>query len=182
MALGILAILAVLLASVAHADPCGPSLAEVKRAARSQAGLDGDVRWRRRARLAGLMPWLTLRGARTTDWEDDRLYAEPPDEVGNRVVFEARLSWRLDRLVYDPSEPRLAGLEHEHARARTALDIEMTTLYFRWRRAALAAESAVDDAPDKQLDAEEAWAQIEARTGQKLADRGWRCPNSFEGP
>jgi hypothetical protein len=176
----------VLLASVAHADPCAPSLAEVKRAARSQAGLDEDVRWRRRARLAGLMPWLTLRGARTTDWEDDRLYAEPPDEVGNRVVFEARLSWRLDRLVYDPSEPRLAGIEHDHARARTALDIEMTTLYFRWRRAALAAAVTTDepseDAAAKQLDAEEAWAQIEARTGHKLADRGWRCPNSIEGP
>lgn len=161
----------------AHADPCAPSLREVQRAARGHAGLDEDVRWRRRARLAGLLPWVTVRGARALDWDDER-YAVVPEEVGNRVLFEARLSWRLDRLLYEPAEPRLAGLEREVARARTALDEEVTLLYFRWRRAELAAL----DEPEKRLDADEAWALLDLRTGGKLADGGWRCPNSLSTP
>lgn len=141
------------------------------------------VRWRRRARLAGLLPWVTLRGARALDWHDER-YAVVPEEVGNRVVFEARLSWRLDRLLYEPAEPRLAALERETARARAALEEEVTLLYFRWRRAELEAT----EAPERQLDADEAWALLDVRTGGRLGDLGAdparklaegtrRCPN-----
>jgi hypothetical protein len=163
--------------ATAHADPCLPSLRAMQRAARQHAGLDEDVRWRRRARFAGLLPWVTLRGARALDWDDDR-YTAIPDEVGNREVYEVRLSWRLDRLLYDPAEPRLAGVERDVSRARAALDEEVTQLYFRWRRAEL---TAADD-PAKRLDADEAWALLDTRTGHKLADDPGRCPNSFSDP
>jgi hypothetical protein len=163
-------------ALAARADPCLPSLRELQRSARRHAGLDKDVRWRGRARLAGLLPWVTLRSARALRWEDDP-YAAVPDEVGNNLVYEARLSWRLDRLLYDPAEPRLAGVERDAARARAALDEEVTLLFFRWRRAELASV----ESPETRLDAEEAWALLDARTGGKLADGPWRCPNSNSG-
>lgn len=163
------------------ADACAcapPALPELRAAARRHAGLDEMPRWRRRARLAAALPWLTLRTARTQAW-DDEVYAATPAEIGNRVVVEARLSWRLDRLLYDPAEPRLAGVERDTARARAALDAEVTALSFAWRRAriALAEAGEVDEAvdPARALDVEEAWAHLDARTGGWMSRHG-ACP------
>jgi hypothetical protein len=156
-------------AAIAHAEPCQPSLREIQRAARRHAGLDEEVRWRKRARVAGLLPWVTVRSARGLRWDEDP-YVTGPEEVGNNVLYEARLSWRLDRLLYDSAEPRLAELERDVARARAAVDEEVTLLYFRWRRAELAAASAEDPAEER-LDAEEAWSLLDARTGGRLASR-----------
>lgn len=167
-------------AADANAEPCQPSLREIQRAARRHAGLDEDVRWRRRARLAGILPWVTVRSSRGLRWEDDP-YVAVPEEVGNNVMVEARLSWRLDRLLYDPAEPRLAELERDVARARAAVDEEVTLLYFRWRRAELAA-AAAEDPTETRLDAEEAWSLLDTRTGGKLAGGLWRCPNSNSDP
>ncbi len=167
--------------------PCGsavgPTLSDLRRAARRHAGVDTVPRWRRRARLAALLPWMTVRGARALDW-DDREYAPVPAEVGNNLVFEARLTWRLDRLLYEPAEPRLDGVARDVARARGALDADVTVLYFRWRRAELAARAdsttSADGTTDgtseagKRLDADEAWALLDARTGGWLAREGCR--------
>ncbi len=161
----------------AEAPRCAPPVVEVRREARRHADLDRTPRWRKRARLAALLPWVSVRGARALDW-DDEVYAERPLEVGNNLVLEARLSWRLDRVAYDPAEPRLADAERDLARARGALDAEVTTLYYRWRRAEAAAAEATDDEgaalAGKQLDAEEAWSLLDARTGGWLARQACR--------
>jgi len=177
----ILGVVAVVLATarLAAAAPCAiqiegqPSLVELRRVARTRAGLAEVPHWRGRARTAALLPLVTLRAARALDWDDGGDYTGSPIEVGNNVVFEARLTWRLDRLVFEPAEPRLDGVERDAHRARSALDAEVTRLYFRWRRAMLAATAIPDDA-SRRLDAEEAWAELDARTGGWLGERG--CP------
>lgn len=109
-----------------------------------------------------------LRASRALDWDDGGVYTGTPTEVGNNVMFEARLTWHLDRLVYDAAEPRLDVVKRDSVRARNALDTEVTHLYFRWRRALLAAE---DGDAARQLDVEEAWAHLDARTGGWLSRR-----------
>jgi hypothetical protein len=173
------------LAPAAAAEPCrAPPLRRVQAAARRAAGLDELPRWRGRARAAALLPYLSLRAGRTLDWDDTALTRATEPEVDHQVVLEARMTWRLDRLLYEPAEPRLLEAERAVARARAALDAEVTTLYFRWRRAELAREPAPDaevgDAGDGaavrrvELDADEALAQLDARTGGWLATE-WGC-------
>lgn len=151
--------LAALLASraPAHADPC-PSLSSLRRNARDHAGLDTLPNWRGRARSAALLPMVTVRAARGLDWDD-------PTDVDHNVIYEARLTWRLDRLLYEPAEPRLHGVEREVHRARAAVDAEVTRLYFRWRRARLAAR---DGGETEMLDVEEAWAELDGLSGGAL--------------
>ncbi|HEU4733922.1 MAG TPA: hypothetical protein VFT22_38790, partial [Kofleriaceae bacterium] len=74
----------------------GPAIAAVLSAAYAAAGLDRDPGggWIRRARLGGLVPWLTVRTTRDTSWQDDQ------PEVGHGTTFEVRATWRLDRLVF----------------------------------------------------------------------------------
>ncbi len=165
----------------AAADPCtaAPGLRELRGAARKHAGLLEIPRWRGRARTAALLPYLSLRAARALDWDDTALTRASAPEVDHQVVLEARMTWRLDRLLYEPAEPRLHGVEHAAVKARAALDAEVTTLYFRWRRARLELDRAAraadadDDAaePRLALDVEEALAQLDARTGGWLTAR-----------
>ncbi len=158
--------LATLLASgaPAHADPC-PSLSSLRRAARDHAGLATVPTWRGRARTAALLPMVTLRAARGLDWDEGGVSTGLPTEVDNNVVYEARLTWRLDRLLFEPAEPRLHGVEREVHRARAAVDADVTRLYFRWRRARLHAR---DGGEAEQLDVEEAWAELDGLSGGAL--------------
>jgi hypothetical protein len=169
-------VLAFLLGGVTHAfaDPCAdgpttmPTLPELRRAARRHAKLEDLPGWRGRARTAALLPTLSLRAARALGWDDGGVDTGVPTEVDHDLVFEARLTWRLDRLIYEPAEPRLHVVERDAARARAALDNEMTRLYFQWRRTMVAAE---EGDPLKVIDAQEAWAHLDARTGGWLTQR-----------
>jgi hypothetical protein len=70
----------------------------------------------------------------TTSTVDDtgRIY----DATGANLWLEARLTWRLDRLLYADDEPTLerVRLEREEARARVAS--RTLDLLFAWERAA----------------------------------------------
>lgn len=118
----------------------GPSIDEVLSAAYRAAGLDGEARagWRWRARLAGLVPWLTVRTARDTSWQDMR------SEVGHGASFEVRATWRLDRLVFDGRELQVATIEAARRRERSRLASRVIRLYYLWRRTAGAAADAAD--------------------------------------
>ena len=165
------------LAGPAGAQPCAdvPSVRDVRTQARRHAGLDEIPRWRGRARAAALLPWLTLRAARGLDWDDGPAARATVPEVNHDVVYEARMTWRLDRLIYEPAEPRLLDGERTARRARATLDEDVTKLYFRWRRAeqAVAARIAAGEPaePRLTLDAEEALALLDARTGGWLGER-----------
>jgi hypothetical protein len=97
--------------------------------ARRAAGVDLDLPrgMARRARLAALLPTLGVRAARTTSWHDD----EP--EVGHATTYEARVTWRLERLIYDPRETTAARLAMAMRRERRHLDAHVIGLYYRWR-------------------------------------------------
>jgi hypothetical protein len=116
----------------------GPGIAAVLAAAYTAAGLDRDPRdsWIRRARLAGLVPWLTVRTTRDTSWQDEQ------SEVGHGTSFEVRATWRLDRLLFDSKELQVAGLETARHRERRRLAARVIRAYFTWRRAASAGRGA----------------------------------------
>src|SRR5262245_26064025 len=64
----------------------GPTIGAVLTAAFAAAGLDRDPGrgWIRRARLAGLVPWVTVRTARDTSWQ------EPQSDIGHSTALELR--------------------------------------------------------------------------------------------
>ena len=139
----------------------GPSIADVLQAAYHTAGLDRSPArsWVRRSRLAGLMPWLTVRTGRDTSWEDDGTSG-----VGRSNVVEVRATWRLDRLVFDGHELQVATIEAARRRERRRLASRVIRAYFTWRRAASTAATL----PAR---AEEAIAELDALTD------GWFSAN-----
>jgi len=142
----------------------GPAIADVLQAAYHTAGLDRSPArsWVRRSRLAGLMPWLTVRTGRDTSWEDDGTSG-----VGRSSVVEVRATWRLDRLVFDGHELQVATIEAARRRERRRLASRVIRAYFTWRRAA-AAVAVASTLPAR---AEEAIAELDALTD------GWFSAN-----
>jgi outer membrane protein TolC len=109
-----------------------PAISAVLASAYSAAGLDRDPKdsWLLRARLGGLVPWVTVRTTRDTSWQDDS------SEVGHGTTLELRATWRLDRLVFDAKELQVAAVEAARRRERRRLASRVIRAYFTWRRAA----------------------------------------------
>jgi hypothetical protein len=127
-----------------HADP--PVRAVVAAAIR-HAGLAGDPgrALRRRARWAGVVPWISVRAARDLGWTDTTSASASSItgiDVDHGEVIEVRATWRLDRLVFDTNETRALGLDASRSRARRELAREVIHLYYRRQR--LAADPAAD--------------------------------------
>lgn len=133
-----------------------PPIREVLTAAYTSAGLDEDRSrsWSRRARLAGLVPWLSVRTGRDTRWQD----LDP--EVDRDTTIEVRATWRLDRLVFDGRELQVASIRAAHRRERRRLASQVIQAYFAWRRLASAARVE----PRWASRAEQATAELDALT------------------
>lgn len=163
----------------AEGDPprpvIGPRIGLVVAAAYRASGLDHDagrgLAWR--ARLGGLVPWLSVRTARDTSWHDG-----DPD-IGRGTTLEVRATWRLDRLVFDSRELGASSLERARRRDRRRLASRVIRAYFTWRRAsALVSERARDRADEAaaELDAvTEGWFS-EAVADARRAASGGRTP------
>ncbi|HEX3478423.1 MAG TPA: hypothetical protein VHT91_25555 [Kofleriaceae bacterium] len=110
----------------------GPGIGAVIAAAYAAAGLDHDPQdsWLRRARLAGLVPWVTVRTTRDTSWQDDS------SDIGHSTSLELRATWRLDRLLFDGRELQVAAVDSARHRERRRLASRVIRAYFAWRRAA----------------------------------------------
>ena len=108
-----------------------PAVREVIAAALRAAGLAGDpaAGWRRRARLAALVPQLSLRVGQDDTWKE---IADPT--LGHVVTYGVSASWRLERLVYEPSELRIATVDVLRRRERRRLAWYVISLYRAWRR------------------------------------------------
>lgn len=113
--------------------PNTPKVTAVISAAYATAGLahDSSHSWTRRARLSGLIPWLTVRTTRDTSWQDDQ------SDVGHATTLELRATWRLDRLLFDGRELEVATIETARHRERRRLATRVIRAYFAWRRAAV---------------------------------------------
>jgi len=126
----------------------GPLVSAVLSAAYAAAGLDRDPGrgWVQRTRLAGLIPWLTVRTTRDTSWQDTHA------EVGHGTTLELRATWRLDRLLFDGRELQVATIEAARRRERTRLASHVIRAYYAWRRAAAGTTRTGDDRATARID------------------------------
>lgn len=141
--------------------PHTPAIKDVLAAAYASAGLAHDPSrgWIRRARLSGLVPWLTVRTTRDASWQDDQ------SEVGHGTTLELRATWRLDRLLFDSRELQVASVEAARHRERRRLSTRVIRAYFAWRRAATGGN---DERATTRLD--EATAELDALTDGWFSD------------
>jgi hypothetical protein len=141
----------------------GPSIGAVLKAAYAAARLDRDPGggWIRRARLAGLIPWLTVRTARDTSWQD------PQSDVGHSTVIDVRATWRLDRLLFDSRELQIAAFEAARRRERQRLANQVIRSYFTWRRGAGTTDAGDDRTTPRVA---EAIAELDALTDGWFSD------------
>lgn len=177
----VVALALVAVARSAHAGPsrsddarAAPSAAAVVAAAYRAAGLDRDLArsWSRRARLAGLIPWLTVRTGRDIRWQSDAV------SVDHDMAIDVRATWRLDRLAFDGRELQAASIEAARRRERRRLATHVIRTYYAWQRAARGAcqIGGCDDAtvepglsgdperPNTRSRAQEAAAELDALT------------------
>lgn len=106
-------------------------------ASRAQQRLDGLAS---RSRAASLLPELMLRGARSTD-QSLRLAPTGTDRYdltqtgGADLLFEARATWDLDRLIFASEEIRVEHLRLDHAQSTEKLALLVLRHLFSWQRA-----------------------------------------------
>lgn len=93
-----------------------------------------------RARGSGAMPELRLRVVRSSD-ASARLTSTETDAVrtqasgGASMLYEARATWRLDRLIFSDDEIAIERLRQERAAQRRRLLHELTEAITTWLRA-----------------------------------------------
>ena len=133
-----------------------------------------------RSRVSALLPETRVRAMRL--WDDaahattlattnDTSYY---DAIGANLVLEARLTWRLDRLLYAGDEPALERLRLERQDARARLATRTLEVLFAWERAGMEQATAAPGSREEGaalLRAAEAEATLDVLTG------GW-----FSGP
>lgn len=161
-------------ATLAELEQREPTLAEVRDAALRNAGLDRhpERAWARRARLAGLMPVLTVsldRGlGHDADLSRESSGKESLDIATNRDIgVEARAVWRLDRLLYDEAEVRALQTAQRQHQERVELLLRVTGIYYQRRKLQLARQRNTNEATrlDQQLAIDELTDQLDALTG-----------------
>jgi hypothetical protein len=137
---------------VAFVPPAIPSLSPnairaLLAAAYKAAGVDRDEALSdlaARARASALAPEVRLRAYRAID-AGARLYRteDTADKAtvtdGTQNVFEARLSWRLDRLVFADEEVAIERIRVERLELKQRISARVVELTIRWQRARRAA-------------------------------------------
>ncbi len=144
----------------AHVPPASAVVAAAYRA----AGLaeDPGPGWRRRARLAGLVPTVTVRDGRDAAWRD---VSDPT--IAYVSVLGVAATWHLERLMFDPNELRISAIEAGRRRDRRRIAALAIRTYYAWLDLAAAAVRDARWAPR----ADEAAAQLDALT------EGWFSQN-----
>jgi hypothetical protein len=116
------------------------------------------------SRMAAWIPETRFRVARS---EDDRSEDGASDRVvsvaRDRWLWEGRVSWRLDHIVYSGEEPALERLRLEHAEARARVAHRALEALFAWERARL--DAGPGDSLEAQLRLREAECTLDALTG-----------------
>jgi hypothetical protein len=129
-----------------------------------------------RAHQSAALPETRLRAMRlvnetghvdsTTTTNDIRYY----DAAGANLWLEARLTWRLDRLLYADDEPTLERVRLERIEARGRVAAKIMEALFQWQHALV----DVRDAPPgtrEQLDAQ--MRVLEAEIALDVLTAGW---------
>ena len=129
-----------------------------------------------RARLSAVLPETRLRVMRvfdqsarvvdTTSTDQQRFY----DAAAANLWLEARLTWRLDRLLYADDEPTLERVRIERHDARARISARVLDALFLWQRASLDAQATAEGTRDH-LDA--MLRALEAETVLDVLTDGW---------
>jgi hypothetical protein len=151
-------------AAVELASVTAPPAAAVVAAAYRAAGLAHDPApsWRRRTRLAGLVPAVTVRDGRDAAWRD---ISDPT--IAYVSVFSVAAQWHLERLVFDANELRISAIEAGRRRDRRRVAAVVIRTYYTW----LQLRAAAPRDPRWALRADEAAAELDALTD------GWFTQN-----
>lgn len=125
------------LAAATAALPGRPTVAEVQAAALRRLAVDPRVArgWLRRARAAAILP--TLQGeldqSVVHDYQLDQAAGtadELSQDLGRGRGARARVTWELDRLLFNPDELRAARAALDADAERERILIVVTQLYF----------------------------------------------------
>jgi hypothetical protein len=155
---------------LARALATAPALPAVIATAYRTAGLADDPvpSWRTRSRWSALVPTLSSRIGNSQSWRD------VTDPTVNRALsYDVRASWRLERLVFDPNEPRFNAFDLARRRERRRIRAAVTHFYWSWlgARAALAsAELEQRRRPVAALQAQRSQSELDALTDGWFTD------------
>jgi hypothetical protein len=134
-----------------------------------------------RSRASALLPETRVRAMRLfTDAQHTTLLATTDatnyyDAIGANLILEARLTWRLDRLVYAGDEPTLERARLERQEARSRLGTRTLEALFAWERASLDERDPAESAREKRessLRTAQAAATLDVLTGGWFSTRG----------
>ena len=152
----------------------------------SDAGIDGAST---RSRLAALLPEVRLRGAQYAgldsilyDASSGRTTGSNRDQFRDTRTLEARVTWRLDRLVYGGDEPQLERLRTDRLELRLKLASKVLEALLARHRARVElgrwpGETA--EADEAALHLAEAEATLDALTAGGFT-RGFSCTQPCE--
>jgi len=129
-----------------------------------------------RARQSAALPEARFRAMRLVDssgssttstaTDSQRLY----DAMGAKLWLEARLTWRLDRLVYADDEPTLERVRLERQDARARISARVLDALFAWQRAWLELAASIDGSREQM---EAAVRMAEAEAALDVLTSGW---------
>jgi hypothetical protein len=128
-----------------------------------------------RSRLSVLLPETRLRVVQVLqDGEHTTSYVNTAgtiiDTSGSTTTLEARLTWRLDRLLFAGDEPTLERVRLEREEARTRIGGRVLELLFAWQRALL--DEAASDTGSR-AEVEAGLRQSEAEISLDVLTGGW---------
>lgn len=123
--------------------------------------------WLPETRLRAMRLWHDASRVTTTATSDTPSYY---DAIGANLLFELRLTWRLDRLLYAGDEPSIERLRLERQEARGRVAVHVLEVLFAWRRALLAIDRT---APASRQGAEARLRAAEAAASLDVLTDGW---------
>ncbi|MEZ4454808.1 MAG: hypothetical protein R3B09_35485 [Nannocystaceae bacterium] len=149
-----------------------PTVEEVQEAALRRAAVDPRItrRWLARARVAAVLPAVQgeIDVKRDLGWSLDQ-EAGAADQLqqdqGAGRSMRLRVTWDLDRLIFDPNELRAARAAVDMAQVREQILVRVTQLYFERLQHLLALELGDDAAPRERLALELRIRELEAILG-----------------
>jgi hypothetical protein len=139
-----------------------------------------------RARWSAALPEARLRAVRfddarlslDTDTDTNRLR----DSSGANIGFEARLTWRFDRLIYADDEPSFERIRLEHRDARARIAAKVLEGLFHWQRAALDLRTLPPSQQGTRDEADVILRVMEAEAALDVLTNGWFAAQRSQKP
>ncbi|MFO0743149.1 MAG: hypothetical protein U0270_45170 [Labilithrix sp.] len=132
-----------------------------------------------RARWSALLPETRLRAIK---YDSASLYSSLDplgtptyfrDTTGGNLGLEARLTWRLDRLVYADDEPAIERIRLDQRDARSRIAAKALELLFHWQRASLDLRTLPPSQVGTRDEADVVLRIMEAEASLDVITNGW---------